>query len=106
MGHFVRIDERVVWNPDKLAKANLFTSDRMFCDVYCLLPGQAQKPHSHAESDKIYVVLEGQVVVAIGGEERTLGPGEAGYCAPGLEHGLRNEASMPAKVLVFMTPKP
>ena len=42
----------------KLQKINLFETERFFLDVYCLEPGQAQKAHAHAGSDKVYAVLE------------------------------------------------
>ena len=45
--------------PEKLQKLNLFETDGFFCDVYCLEPGQEQKAHAHAGSDKLYAVLEG-----------------------------------------------
>ena len=87
----------------KLQKINLFQTERFFCDVYCLEPGQAQKPHAHAGSDKVYAALEGAVVVQIGAEERELQPGEAVLCPAGSEHGLTNRGAIRAAVLVFMT---
>jgi quercetin dioxygenase-like cupin family protein len=106
MNTFVSIAERCRFGADKLVKNNLFTTERMFCDVYCLLPGQAQTPHAHAGADKVYVVLEGEVRVEVAGVTRSLGPGEAALCAPGQVHGIWNASAGPAKVLVFMTPKP
>ena len=32
---------------DKMQKVNMFETPQMFCDVYCLEPGQAQKAHAH-----------------------------------------------------------
>jgi quercetin dioxygenase-like cupin family protein len=90
----------------KLQKLNLFETDRFFCDVYCLEPGQLQKPHAHAGSDKVYAVLEGAVVAQIGGEERELHAGEAALAEAGMEHGLVNRSQERAAVLVFMSPKP
>lgn len=31
----------------KMQKVNLFETGRFFLDVYCLEPGQSQKPHVH-----------------------------------------------------------
>jgi hypothetical protein len=31
----------------KMQKINLFETPRFFCDIYCLEPGQTQKPHRH-----------------------------------------------------------
>ena len=42
---------------EKLQKVNLFETAQMFCDVYCLEPGQEQKPHEHAGATKFYYVL-------------------------------------------------
>jgi quercetin dioxygenase-like cupin family protein len=90
----------------KLRKVNLFESARMFCDVYCLLPGQAQAPHAHQGSDKIYHVLSGAVSVSIGEETQRLGPGQLAVAAAGVEHGVRNDDDEPASVLVVMAPHP
>nr|WP_253718917.1 hypothetical protein [Thermus scotoductus] len=43
----------VRYNPEKMAKIPVFESDKMFFDLYALLPGQAQKTHTHEGSDKI-----------------------------------------------------
>ena len=90
----------------KMQKLNLFETPRFFCDVYCLEPGQAQKPHRHEGADKIYAVLEGRVVARIGEESAPLAAGEAVLAPAGLDHGLENTSAERAAVLVFMAPKP
>jgi quercetin dioxygenase-like cupin family protein len=87
-------------------KVKLFETERMFFDVYCLEPGQAQKPHAHAGSDKVYAVVDGAIVVQVGGEEQELRAGEAVLAPAGQEHGIVNRSSARAAVLVFMAPKP
>ena len=94
------------FSPEKMQKLNLFETERFFCDVYCLLPGQEQKPHAHAASDKVYAVLDGQVEVRVGSESRILSAGEAALAPAGSDHGLRNTSGTPAAVLVFMAPRP
>src|SRR5207245_2523389 len=73
------------FSPDKLQKLNLFETDRFFCDVYCLEPGQEQKAHAHAGSDKLYAVLEGSVEVRVGSETRELRAGAVALCPAGSE---------------------
>jgi quercetin dioxygenase-like cupin family protein len=90
----------------KLQKLNLFETDRFFCDVYCLEPGQAQKAHAHAGSDKIYAVLEGTVVASVAGEEKELRPGDTVLASAGAEHGVENRGTVRAALLVFMAPHP
>ncbi len=60
----------------KLQKHNLFTTERFFLDVYCLRPGQAQTPHAHPGSDKVYLVLEG--TAHRGGRRRAPGTARGG----------------------------
>ncbi len=91
---------------DKLKKHNLFQTERFFLDVYCLLPGQAQKPHQHASSDKVYVVLEGRCVFTVGEESAEHGEGASVFAPAGESHGVQNQSGAPARLLVMMTPPP
>jgi quercetin dioxygenase-like cupin family protein len=84
----------------------LFETQRFFCDLYCLKPGQEQKVHSHAANDKIYYVLSGEVVAIVGAESRTLKPGEMTLAPAPEPHGIRNESKSDAVCLVFMAPHP
>ena len=90
----------------KMNKVSLFASPRMFCDIYCLEPGQEQRPHRHAENDKIYYALTGTCRVTIGGQTRPLRPGQAAIAAAGSEHGVRNDSDQRATLLVIMAPHP
>ena len=94
------------FSPDKMVKANVFATDRLFYDIYCLEPGQAQKVHSHAGSDKVYLVLSGRAMVTVGAEQRELGPQEAVLAAAGEPHGVRNDSASRVTLLVVTTPPP
>jgi quercetin dioxygenase-like cupin family protein len=89
------------FDPAKMVKLNLFETERFFCDVYCLEPGQAQKQHAHEGNDKVYAVLEGAVVAQVAGEERELTQGEAVLVPAGDEHGVVNRSGQRAALLVF-----
>jgi quercetin dioxygenase-like cupin family protein len=90
----------------KMQKINLFETERFFCDVYCLEPGQAQKPHRHEGADKLYAVLEGEVRARVGEESVVIRGGEVVLAPAGIDHGLENASSGRAAVLVFMAPRP
>ncbi len=92
--------------PGKLRKVNLFETARFFCDVYVLTAGQAQAPHAHAASDKVYAVLEGQGRVRVGGETFEVRAGHAVLCPAGAEHGVENPGPADLRLLVFMAPHP
>ena len=100
------IQELIRFSDDKMQKILLFDSARYFCDLYCLKPGQEQRVHSHAESDKIYFVLRGKGVFHIAGEEKELETGETVIARPGHDHGVKNASNGDLVLLVFMTPRP
>ncbi len=100
------LDNLIRFSEDKMQKISLFDSPSYFCDLYCLKPGQDQRVHSHAESDKIYFVLRGKGVFHIAGEEKELASGQGVIARPGEAHGVRNAAAEDLVLLVFMTPRP
>jgi len=102
----IRVRDAAQFQPDKLAKIALATTERTQLDLYCVAPGQAQKPHTHADQDKIYFVLEGRARVHVGDDEEMLDAGEAVVARAGVPHGLVNATENPLLVLVVVTPPP
>jgi mannose-6-phosphate isomerase-like protein (cupin superfamily) len=91
---------------EKMVKAGLFATDHLFYDLYCLEPGQAQRVHAHAASDKVYLVLAGRARVTVGDEEADLAVGEAALAPASAPHGVRNEGPERLELLVVTTPPP
>lgn len=106
MEHFRHVDGASLFASDKMKKNNLFETERMFCDVYCFEPGQSQKAHAHAGSDKVYYVLEGDGSISVGDEERSVEPGAVVFAPAGEPHGVTNPGPRRLRVLVFMAPPP
>ena len=102
----IRIEDHVNFDGGKLAKVPLATTARAQLDLYCVAPGQYQKPHIHGDQDKIYFVLEGAGRFSLAGKEERLSRGEALVAAAGVEHGLINDGTDPLLVLVVVTPPP
>lgn len=94
------------FSEEKMKKNPLFDSERLFYDLYCLLPGQSQKVHAHEGSDKIYYVLEGTGRFTVGDEERDLGEGNAVIARAGEPHGVSNASDEDLTLLVTMAPRP
>ena len=94
------------FSPEKMSKVSLFESEKMFCDVYGVAPGQEQKPHAHEGCDKIYYVVEGVGIFKVGAEVREVGPGNVVYAPAGLEHSVKNDVGGNLTLLVFMSPHP
>ena len=100
------VKEAVSFSGEKMQKNALFDSPNLFYDLYCLLPGQAQKVHAHEGSDKVYYVLEGTGRFTVGDEESDLGQGNAVIARSGEPHGVRNESGENLVLLVTMAPRP
>ena len=90
----------------KMQKLNLFETDQMFCDVYCLGPGQAQHVHTHAGATKFYYVIEGEGRFTVGDRRESLGPGAVAWSEPDEPHGVANESDGNLVLLVAMAPNP
>jgi mannose-6-phosphate isomerase-like protein (cupin superfamily) len=91
---------------DKMAKTNLFETERFFLDVYGLEPGQSQSPHAHEGADKVYVVVEGAGSIRVGAETFAVAKGDAVHAPQGIEHSLENPGPARLVALAFMTPHP
>ncbi|MGH7334537.1 MAG: cupin domain-containing protein [Candidatus Rokuibacteriota bacterium] len=102
----IRLRDHVTIQADKMAKVLLAATPRALVDLYCLAPGQAQKPHAHADQDKLYVVLEGQGHVHLEGTEEAVAPGEIVVANAGAVHGVVNTGREPLILLVVVTPPP
>ena len=102
----IRVKDHVRFQADTMAKIALATTARAQLDLYCVAPGQAQKPHSHVDQDKIYYVLEGRGRFRVGADEQTVEAGEAVVARAGVEHGLVNDGQVPLVALVVVTPPP
>jgi len=102
----IRPQEHARWSADRMSRVALAATPRALLDLYCLEPGQAQRPHTHAEQDKIYVVLEGTARVSLDGVEETAGPGEVVLARAGIAHGVVNDGPGRLLLLVVVAPPP
>ena len=102
----IRLEDHVKFDPARMARVALATTSRCQLDLYCVAPGQSQRPHAHGDQDKVYCVLEGSGRFSLGGREERLSKGEALVAAAGIEHGLVNDGNEPMLVLVVVTPPP
>ena len=95
-----------VFSDDKMKKVNLYESPLLFCDVYCLKPGQSQKPHTHPANDKVYYALTGTCHIILGDDAEPLPPGHVAVAPAGVVHGVENRSEVDATLLVVMAPNP
>jgi mannose-6-phosphate isomerase-like protein (cupin superfamily) len=69
------------------------------CSYY--LPG-ARAEWDASPLAKVYIVLDGELTVAVEGEEQRLGPLDSVYLGPGENREVRNETNRVATMLVVM----
>ena len=104
--NYVNLNDNRRFSDEKMQKVPVFDSSKMFFDQYCLRSGQSQRVHTHDAEDKIYVVLEGEAMFDIGGEQELLPEGTAVIAKAGTPHGVANHSDSDLVLLVAMAPKP
>ena len=104
--NYVNLHDNRRFGDDKMQKVPVFESDKLFFDQYCLRPGQSQRVHTHDGEDKVYVVLAGEAMFDIGGEQDLLPEGTAVIAKAGTPHGVSNHSDSDLVLLVVMAPKP
>lgn len=105
----------MIWNnaaglaafqPDKMGKVTLGAGEHLHAGLNCFLPGQQHHAHTHADQDKLYVVLQGTGEATVGSERKTVTAGDVILATAGVEHGMANPGAEPLVVLVVFGPPP
>lgn len=104
--HFLDTREVRSFSPERMQKVSLFESEHIFCDLYCLEPGQHQRIHRHDDATKFYYVVEGRGSFTVGHRIEVLGPGGLAFALPGEPHGVDNTGDSRLVILVAMGPNP
>ncbi len=80
-------------------------TDAFWVGLSYFLPGGGAD-HDTAPTERVYVVVEGQVTVTTDQDEATLGPLDSIHLAPGEARSVENRTNRPAAMLVLMTYPP
>lgn len=67
-------------------------------------PGGGGPQHVHHDNDETFYVLEGELLLRIGGDQHRLTPGSYAFGPRGVPHGYRNTGDGPARMLVMFMP--
>jgi quercetin dioxygenase-like cupin family protein len=103
--YFSSIDNAATFAKAKAAKADLFAGRHLFVGLNCFEPGQSQKVHVHAGSDKFYLVVSGKARMIVGDETRDVGKGTVVWAPADLPHGVV-QALERTVMLVAIAPPP
>ena len=87
-GHFARVDQRpaIEVSPGVVIRAVPGTA--LMLSHVTIEDGCAAEAHTHDE-EQMGLVLEGGCEFTLGGEVRSLGPGDVYWAPPGVVHGAR-----------------
>jgi mannose-6-phosphate isomerase-like protein (cupin superfamily) len=66
--------------------------------------GGATTEHYHRTTEELYLILAGRGLLAVDGEERTVGEGDCALIPPGARHKLRNVGEEPLRVVCACAP--
>jgi len=97
---------RAEFPSEKMGKVALASGEHLYAGLNCFLPGQAHQAHTHADQDKMYVVLAGHGEAQVGGETTEVGAGDIVFAPAGMLHGMKNTGEEPLSVLVVFGPPP
>jgi mannose-6-phosphate isomerase-like protein (cupin superfamily) len=73
--------------------------------VFEEVPPMVDTPaHVHEREDELFVSLEGDHVIELGGEEHRIGPGESVFAPRGVPHAQRRVVGGEGRLLIVTTP--
>jgi quercetin dioxygenase-like cupin family protein len=96
--------DKLHYQSEKMAKVDLVATPRMIAGLNCFEPGQVQKVHAHAGSDKLYIVVEGSGEFLVGAEKRVLKTGDLLHVPESIEHGVVNTGAGRLAVMIVIAP--
>jgi len=77
-----------------------------FVDYAVLPPGTSIGLHTHGNNEELYFILEGEGVMTVNDEQRTVVKGDLILNPPGATHGLENPSNKNLRVLVIEVETP
>ena len=89
-----------------MGKSTIFRSERVMVGLNAFEPGQEHALHAHAGMDKIYLVIEGQGLFLLEGDEVPMHAGVLLVAPEGAPHGIRNTGTERLLVLFILAPAP
>jgi mannose-6-phosphate isomerase-like protein (cupin superfamily) len=97
----VRIVERLTFGDVTVLVRVASESMSVFEEV----PPMVDTPaHVHSREDELFLSLEGDHIIELGGEEHRIGPGESVFAPRGVPHAQRRVVAGEGRLLIVTTP--
>jgi mannose-6-phosphate isomerase-like protein (cupin superfamily) len=78
-----------------------FETNLQFVDYAELPPGSAIGVHRHGDDEELYFIIEGEGLMTVDGHQHRVRAGDLILNARHGEHGLRNDTTVPIRLLVW-----
>ena len=102
-GWFVRNARDAEWGTGELGKYCTFEDDGRFAqlgfNLNLLQPGEPMTMYHRETREEAFLVLEGECLLVVEGEERPLRRWDFFYCPPGVAHAIVGAGDAPSLVL-------
>ncbi|MCX6044292.1 MAG: cupin domain-containing protein [Chloroflexi bacterium] len=98
--YFIQPLDHAQGRVDKPYKTTFFQSEHLLVGLNCLLPGQSQHLHDHADQDKFYYVVAGSGLFTVGDQQQRCESATLILAPAGVPHGVDNPGD---QLLTFMT---
>ena len=97
-------------NPEEIYRAPILTEEHegnaLNGIVVVVPPGSEGHPHYHKERESLFIVISGEAVEVIEGEEVPIRVGDVFFIPPGKVHTIANRSDKDFRVLEFFTHPP
>jgi quercetin dioxygenase-like cupin family protein len=100
----VRADEGIDVKLGRIVLDGAATAGRLAAIDMRARPGVVVPGHIHRDAEELFFMLEGELIVRVGPDEYTVGPGDLVYIPRGVVHAHRNRAGVPTRWLTLFTP--
>jgi len=100
------LKEFVEFSPDRVRRATVFETDRVWTEVICLERNQHIGPVRDPDSDGVFTVLAGEAVFLVERKRRRLKQWEAVLVPAGAPVSVTNASIDPLVLLLVAAPPP
>lgn len=102
----LRPAEHATWRRDAMGKSTLYQSAHLLVGLNAFEPGQSHALHAHAGMDKVYLVVEGEGLFLLDGQQLPMRAGDLLVAPDGVPHGVQNNSGARLLVMALLAPGP
>ena len=102
----LRPAEHATWRTDAMGKSTIYQSAHLLVGLNAFEPGQSHALHAHAGMDKVYLVVEGEGLFLLDGQQLPMRAGDQLVAPDGVPHGVENNSGARLLVMALLAPGP